>query len=200
VGPPKIALWQTWPAASWLRALQCRRQRARALLLIAVAILFLASPATAYIYTVKAVKNEIASAAVGDLATTVVFDDDPVVPRLTKVRAVHVTQLQTAVNAVRALAGLAPESFAAVAVRDRIYASHIQQLRTALAPARSALGLPAVTYARAILEPLMRIWASDVNDTRAPWSRDAYASGQYIAHAYGASRVRSEQRQFVWSK
>jgi hypothetical protein len=128
---------------------------------------FSAAPNTAYIYTVKAVKNEIASAAVDDLATTVVFQDDPVVPRLTKVRAVHVAQLQTAVNAVRALAGLAPQSFAAVAVRDRVYASHIQQLRTALAPARSALGLPSVTYARAILEPLMRIWASDVNDTRA---------------------------------
>ncbi|MGZ4808496.1 MAG: hypothetical protein ACXV7D_04130 [Thermoanaerobaculia bacterium] len=42
-----------------------------------------------------------------DLATTVIFTDSSLVAGTTVVKSVHVTELRTAANAVRQLAGLA---------------------------------------------------------------------------------------------
>jgi len=127
-----------------------------------------AAPSTAYVYTVKAVKANTASdSSSGDLATTVLFTDDPLVSQVTVVKAVHVTQLQTAVNAVRVAAGLSPQSFPGITPGTTlIYASHIEGLRTALAPARAALGLAPAAYTRSPLTAGMMVFASDVNDTR----------------------------------
>jgi YD repeat-containing protein len=126
-----------------------------------------AVPSTAYVYSVKAVKGTTPSdPSNGDLATTVLFADDPIVANVTVIRVLHVTQLQTAVNAVRVAAGLAPQSFATFAVNSPIYAWHFEELRTALAPARAALGLSAVAYTRAPLTTGMPILGSDIADTR----------------------------------
>jgi len=61
---------------------------------------------TAYLYEVRAA----AAATFGpfsapDLATTVIFTDDPLIAATTIVKAQHVMQLRTAVNAVRVLSG-----------------------------------------------------------------------------------------------
>src|SRR5262245_23354890 len=66
------------------------------------------SPTTAYFYVVSAedVSNLAPSWSNLDLATTVIFTDDPLVAGSTVVKAVHVTELRIAVNAVRAAAGL----------------------------------------------------------------------------------------------
>ncbi len=74
-----------------------------------------------------------------DLASAFTFTDDPLLAQTTIVRGMHVSQLQTAVNAVRTAAGLATASFAAPS--GPIAASHLTSLRTALTQARSALGL-----------------------------------------------------------
>ncbi len=59
----------------------------------------------------------------------------------------HVTEVRTAVNAVRALAGLAAASFADTNLTGVVWrAVHIEELRNALTPARVQLGLPAVSY------------------------------------------------------
>jgi hypothetical protein len=77
-----------------------------------------------------------------DIATKVAFTDDPVVPG-TPIRASHVTQLRTAVNAVRTFAGLTAFSFtdptlAGTAPR----AVHFTELRSALTQARNTIGMP----------------------------------------------------------
>lgn len=103
--------------------------------------------ATAYMYDVRAVKSGTSS--VGnprDLATTVMLSS--IVPRVTVVSAVHLTELQSAVNAVRHLAGRIDFAYTpGVAPGLPIKAIHIQELRSALDEARGLLVLPAVVYA-----------------------------------------------------
>ena len=101
------------------------------------------APNSAYLYRVRAVNATGSSADSGpDLATTVIFTDDPLVPGVTVIKAVHLAEMRTAVNAVRALAGLAAATFTDPASPGVIVkAVHITQLRSALDQARSALGL-----------------------------------------------------------
>jgi hypothetical protein len=80
----------------------------------------------------------------GDLATNVTLTDATLLG--TPVKAVHLAELRTAVNAVRAFAGLAAASFTDAATSGtRIRLVHLTELRTALSQARSAIGMP-VTY------------------------------------------------------
>ncbi len=102
---------------------------------------------TSYLYLVRAVSVggfESTNSNI-DLATTVLFTDATLNVASTVVKTVHFTELLTAVNAVRALAGqpaigfTSPvPAFGAVAL-----AAHMTDLRNGLTPARSALGLPA---------------------------------------------------------
>jgi fibronectin type 3 domain-containing protein len=94
-----------------------------------------------YLYVVRAVNGSgsMSANSAADAATTVIFADDPLAPG-TLIKAVHITQLRTAVNAFRASAALGPASFedsslAGVPVR----ATHIQQLRDALSAAKSIM-------------------------------------------------------------
>lgn len=120
-----------------------------------------------YVYTVKAVVGTASSPSSNpDLATTILFTDDPLVAGTTAIKAVHITQLQTAVNAVRGAAGWSPLTFSSVSPGTVATATHIQELRNALATARSALGLPAVSYSRNPITAGMTILASDLNQTR----------------------------------
>jgi len=93
-----------------------------------------------------------------ELVAMASFTDDPVVAGGTKIKAIHVSQLQNTVNAVRVAAGLAPTTFAAPT--GIISAAHLTSLRTAVTQARAALGLatsftdptitPGVTKVRAV--------------------------------------------------
>ena len=81
------------------------------------------SAGTSYVYVVRALSAGGASAnSAPDLATTVAFTDDPLVAG-TRVKAVHLAQRRTAVNAVRALAGLAPATYTGAAVPGTIVAA-----------------------------------------------------------------------------
>lgn len=63
-----------------------------------------ASEGAAYLYRVKAVYAGGASGySNSDLATAVAFTDDPLKPKETRIRAVHLKELRRAVKAVRAL-------------------------------------------------------------------------------------------------
>lgn len=107
------------------------------------------SPNTSYLYKVlarDASGNQGALSAL-DPATTVIFTDDPLVAGSTRIKAVHITQLRTAINALRAAAGLSAASFTDPSLSGvRVKAIHIAQLRTALNQARSALGLATITF------------------------------------------------------
>ncbi len=103
----------------------------------------------AYLYRVRALSADGTSSSwsVRDLMTAISFSDDPLVATSTIVRAVHLTELRTAVNAVRALAGLPPATFTDPSpAGGPIRAPHVTELRSALAAARSALGLAALTF------------------------------------------------------
>jgi len=103
----------------------------------------------AYLYRVRAVDGSGPSPdSVADLATTVIFIDDPLATGVTRVKATHVTQLRTAVTAVQALAGLPAASFTdpALAAGIGVKRLHVVELRNALDAARSALGLGAVVH------------------------------------------------------
>ncbi len=103
---------------------------------------------TAYLYKVRAFNGATESTdSNSDLATTVIYTDDPLVAQSTVVKAVHLTQLRTAVNAVRHLAGLSAASFTDPSPAGVvIQAVHITQLRTDLDQGMSVLGLTTGGY------------------------------------------------------
>lgn len=97
---------------------------------------------TAYLYRVRANNSNFSNV---DAATTTVFTD----PNLTGtvVKRAHFYELRTAVNAMRASAGLGPQAFTDVlTTTTRVKAVHLTELRTALDAARAAIGQPALAY------------------------------------------------------
>jgi hypothetical protein len=109
----------------------------------------------AYLYRVRAVdaNGNFSAYSSADLATAITFEDDPLISiaenqsGATPVRAVHLTQLRSAVNAVRALGNLSPPSWTnAVQTGSVIRAVDVQELRTQLDQARAQLGLSQATY------------------------------------------------------
>ncbi|HEX3068015.1 MAG TPA: fibronectin type III domain-containing protein, partial [Thermoanaerobaculia bacterium] len=103
---------------------------------------------TTYLYKVRAINGATMSAfSTIDPATTTIFTDDPLNTGVAA-KAVHVTQLRTAVNAMRAAANLGAQSFTdpSLASGVIIKALHQNELRTALNQARTAIGLSAIVY------------------------------------------------------
>ena len=105
-----------------------------------------------YIYVVRANGPGFPVNAISlpDIATMVVFTDDPLIVGSTSFKGVHLTELRSAVNAVRAVAGLTAATFTDAAPAGKTAkALYIQELRAALDPARSAIGVPAMIYSNA---------------------------------------------------
>jgi Fibronectin type III domain len=103
---------------------------------------------TAYLYRVRAVYTNggYSEHSNRDLATTVVFTDNPLVPSVTPIRASHMRELRRAVNAVRTLAGLPPASWTypdpvsePAEQRRNIYLEDVTDLRTKLDEALTIL-------------------------------------------------------------
>jgi hypothetical protein len=113
------------------------------------------TPATTYFYKVRTVKADTTLSAFSaiDPATMVVFTDDPLSMCGVVIKAVHITQLRTAVNIARASIGLPAVTFTdpSLAAGNVIKAVHMSELRTALAPLLTAIGItpsytdPAIT-------------------------------------------------------
>ena len=117
------------------------------------------TPVTAYLYRVRAVdaNGNMSPFSNVDLATAISFADDTIESNVTLVRAVHVTQLRQAVDAVRAVtATLGPANWgpAITQYETTIQAAHIQDLRLNLDPARSLLNLPPCSYTDNSVEAL----------------------------------------------
>ena len=123
-----------------------------------------ASPDTAYLYAVRAVFTGGGHSDYSgmDLATTVIFSDDPLVgsndphpPAATVIKAAHLTELRRAVSAVHALAGLGavtswtyPDPVSSPASSRRaIYLEDIKELRDRLDEALPGLGRTSPAYA-----------------------------------------------------
>jgi hypothetical protein len=127
-----------------------------------------AASGAAYIYKVKSVdaSGNKSGFSLGDLATTVIFTDDPAVS-YSAAQAVHLTQLRTAVDAVRTLAGLGAGSYIDPSLSGvPLKAAHITQLRSALDPARSVLALSALSYTDPMISNLTTVKAAHIQDLR----------------------------------
>lgn len=110
------------------------------------------STGAAYLYHVRAVDSSgnFSNYSNIDLATTIIFEDDELNPAGTRtvIRARHLVQLRQAVNAVRALAGLAAASWTypdpvsePASQRRPVYLEDVTDLRTKLDEALTVLGL-----------------------------------------------------------
>ncbi|HYI11590.1 MAG TPA: Ig-like domain-containing protein [Thermoanaerobaculia bacterium] len=102
---------------------------------------------TTYLYKVQAVQYDDSPGPISalDAATTVAFSDAGI-PTGTKVKAAHMSELRTAVQAFRTAAGLAPATFtdATLSASMIIKGVHFTELRTAADQARATLGLGAI--------------------------------------------------------
>jgi hypothetical protein len=77
------------------------------------------------------------------------FTDDPLVTSVTVAKAVHVTELRTRINSVRATCGLAAATWtdpALAATVTVINAVHVSEMRTSLTAAYTGCGRTAPTY------------------------------------------------------
>jgi len=129
---------------------------------------------TAYLYEVREISPAVSTYGTADLATTVIFTD-PSLPLGNlaagiELKPSHFTQLRTAVEAVRALAGLGGGSYSDPTLTGgttTVKRAHLTELRAALDEARTALLLPSDTYARpAIVANTTSISAGDLNELR----------------------------------
>jgi hypothetical protein len=122
----------------------------------------------AYLFKVRAVNAAGTQSAYSapDIATVVFFTHDPIVPPVTTAKVLHVTELRTAVDAVRALAGLSAATWTSIQVGAPIRAAVIVELRSALDAARSTLALPVVSYTDPTVGAGTRIKAVHVQDLR----------------------------------
>lgn len=109
-----------------------------------------------YLYRVRAVNASGASAnSAADLATALIFTDPALAAGIT-VKAVHLAELRTSINAVRALAGLAGAVVTDAAIAGtRIKAVHVTELRTAVDEARGLLALTTGGFTDAALGGVM---------------------------------------------
>lgn len=93
-----------------------------------------------YVYRIRPIGGETWSNL--DHVTTFGFTDDPVIANVTSIRSLHLTELRTAINTLRDVAGLSLLSSwtDASPFGATVKAAHIQELRTALTAALTALG------------------------------------------------------------
>jgi hypothetical protein len=108
-----------------------------------------------YLYKVRAINGAAAQSpyTAPDIATTILFTDDPLVASTTVVKAVHVTELRLAINALRAAAGMGASTFTDPTLSNTIpiRAVHLQELRTALSQARTSLSLSSVGFTDSVV-------------------------------------------------
>ena len=104
---------------------------------------------TAYLYKVRAIGGAGTSAFSSVDAATAITFTDTTLSSAVQVKRLHITELHTAVNAMRAAAGLAPATFTDSDITTqstRLKAVHITELREALNAARSMIGLATLSY------------------------------------------------------
>jgi hypothetical protein len=103
--------------------------------------------------------------------TGLTFTDDPLVARSTAVKAVHIRELRTAINAVRSRYALAPYPWTDATLAPgatQVKAVHVAELRTALNEAYAAASRTPPTYTHStIVAQTTGITAADIAELRA---------------------------------
>jgi hypothetical protein len=123
---------------------------------------------TAYSYIIRSV-DATGGESVGafeTIATTTIFIDNSLTAGTT-IKAVHLTQLRTAVDAVRILAGLSPGVYTDVnPAGATVKAVHITELRSALIEARNMMILFPLTFTNATVTTGATVKAVDLQELR----------------------------------
>ncbi len=100
-----------------------------------------------------------------------VFTNDPIVPGVTPVRAVHITELRTRIGQLRTRYGLGAYAWtdsSLIVGATPVQAAHVAQLRAALADVYTAAGLPTPVYTTSpITAGETIITATDIMELRA---------------------------------
>jgi hypothetical protein len=128
------------------------------------------APNTTYFYYVTAYSTSgvYSPWSMPEPATTVIFTNDPLATG-TSIKAVHLTQLRTAVNAFRATAGLPAVTFTDASITagsTTVKAAHITELRAAIDGARAGWYFPPAGYTGAIPGPGTPVRAANVQELR----------------------------------
>ena len=115
----------------------------------------------------RAILPSVSGYSTADLATTTIFTDPTLVAATTLTKAIHVTELRTAVVAVRVLANIAafPYTDPGLSAGFAVRAVRINDLRNALNGARATLLLPPITCTRAVAAGIT-VATADINDLR----------------------------------
>lgn len=120
--------------------------------------------------TVTASDGQAQGSATFTLTVTAAFTDDPLVPGTHSMRAVHITELRTRINALRVARGLPAvtwEDPVIVAGVTQVKLAHITAMRNALNGVYSAMSRPAPAYTDPTLTAGMPIKAAHINQLRA---------------------------------
>jgi hypothetical protein len=122
----------------------------------------------AYLYRVVAYNSNGATSISGsDFATAVNFTDSTLVAGATAIRAAHFTELRSAIDAVRFLAGLGAYSYSrAVSVGAMVNASDVVEMRNAITEARGTLGYATTVTDPGLTSRFTRIRAVHIQDLR----------------------------------
>jgi subtilisin family serine protease len=122
---------------------------------------------TAFQYRVEAFDYWANVSSATMVVTAMQFTDALLLVGETEVRAVHVTELRSAVNAVRTCAGLTQASWTNTVVPGSIVqAVDVQELRDRLAPALTALGITAPSYTDTPLASGITIKKAHISEVR----------------------------------
>lgn len=126
------------------------------------------TPNRTHVYTVRAIgATGVSAFSAPDIATTIVFTDDPIVPRQTIIQVQHMIELRAAVQAVRESAGLQQNGSLEPITRGLpVRLAHIETLRAALNEARAALGLPPISFSDPALTTSTQIRAAHLQEIR----------------------------------
>lgn len=104
-------------------------------------------PDRAYLFRiVTKIGSARSRATAPELATTIIFNNDPLSSGSSVIKYLHLDELRRGTNAVRVLTGFAPLTFASAAAGSAITAAQLNEIRTALDPALDALNRPSGGY------------------------------------------------------
>lgn len=124
-----------------------------------------------YYFVVKAYSSSGLFSAASNEVTAVVdsvrpFTDDPLVPGVHVMKAVHITELRDRIDALRVARGVSPWQWAPLGPGTFIRATHITEMRTALNQVFVVRGLPTPPYLDAGLTAGTSIKAMHITQLR----------------------------------